>query len=323
MQVCFLLLLIQLHVTEGCRLEGDSDVKPITAYTGGSVLLPCSCTDLHTTPETFTWKKYTHENTWVEISPESEQYKDRVQLINDHSSGNLSLLISHLTEEDGGDYMCNVTEDETRHFRLTVEGCRLNQQTVSVTGHVGQSVLLPCSCFRLQAKPHSLRWIFIKGSDGKEIFPKDLTNRYTDRVQLSNDHHPGNLSLLISHLTVEDGGDYACRINNAPDASVKLIVKDAPRRPSTSTPVIVTTSPNPKPSTSTPVIIITSPNPKPGVTTPTPVINDKTTIHTETSSEKETPTNPDPHYTTIIICTCVGFLLLLLIVGGVMCCKHR
>ncbi|KAM9496670.1 uncharacterized protein Hap1MRO34_001029 isoform 3-T4 [Clarias gariepinus] len=358
MQVCFLLLLMQLYVTEvqlpaieteGCSLEGDSDIKAITAYTGGSVLLPYPCTDLHTTPGTFTWEKYTNENNWVEISPESDQYKDRVQLVNDHSSGNLSLLISHLTVEDGGDYRCNLTKSEYRYFRLTVEGCTLNQQTVSVTGYVGQSVLLPCSCFQLQAKPHTLRWIFIKGSDHKEIFPKDQTNLYTHRVQLINDHHPGNLSLLISHLTVEDGGTYRCQINNAMDANVILVVRDAPTRPSTSTPVIITTSPNPKPgvttqtpmindkttahtetssekdaptrpSTSTPVMI-TLPNPKPGVTTQSPVINDKTTAHTETSSEKETPTNPNPHYTTIIICTAVGILLLIL--GGVMCWKHR
>ncbi|KAM9495503.1 uncharacterized protein Hap1MRO34_018555 isoform 3-T4 [Clarias gariepinus] len=108
-------------VSPGCSLEGDSDVKPITAYTGDSVLLPCSCTDLHTTPGTFTWRKYTNEYKWIKISPESDQYKDRFQLVNDHSSGNLSLLISHLTVEDGGDYRCNVKKQGYRDFRLTVE----------------------------------------------------------------------------------------------------------------------------------------------------------------------------------------------------------
>lgn len=91
-------------------------------------------------------------------------------------------------------------------------GCRLNQQTVDVTGIVGQSVLLPCSCSELQAKPHTFRWRFYKGSDDIKIFPKEQTNLYTDRVQVFNDHPPGNLSLLISHLTVEDGGWYRCEI---------------------------------------------------------------------------------------------------------------
>ncbi|KAF5900324.1 polymeric immunoglobulin receptor-like, partial [Clarias magur] len=229
MQVCFLLLLIQLHVTEGCRLRGSRETIPIIAYAGGSVLLSCSCTDLHTTPKRFTWFKVTNENKYVEISPESELYKDRFRLVNNHSTGNLSLLISHLTVEDAGVYRCSVTTSEYRHFRLTVKGCRQNQQTVSVTGYVGQSVLLPCSCSHLQAKPHTLRWIFLKGSH-KEIFPKDQTNRYTHRVQLSNDP-PAYLSLLISHLTVEDEGRYRCQINNTNNMNINLTVKETTRNP--------------------------------------------------------------------------------------------
>ncbi|KAI5086620.1 hypothetical protein C0J45_23950, partial [Silurus meridionalis] len=201
-------------VPTGCRLEGNREMTiEITAYTGDSVLLPCSCTDLHTKPQNFTWEKYI--NTWVQISPESEQNKDRFQLVNDHSSGNLSLLISHLTVEDGGYYRCD-TESEHRYIRLTIEGCtlNLNNETVEVTGYVGHSVLLPCFCSELQAKPQTFTWSIYKESNHNKIFPKDQTNHYTHRVQLFNDHPPGNLSLLISHLTVEDGGLYRCWINN-------------------------------------------------------------------------------------------------------------
>ncbi|KAK3522478.1 hypothetical protein QTP86_014289, partial [Hemibagrus guttatus] len=103
-------------------------------------------------------------------------------------------------------------------------GCTLNQQRVDVTGDEGQSVLLPCSCSELQAKPHTFTWRFLKGSY-LEIFPADQTHRYTDRVQLINDRPPGNLSLLISHLTVEDGGWYRCEINNYISKDIRLTVK--------------------------------------------------------------------------------------------------
>ncbi|KAK3506481.1 hypothetical protein QTP70_001796, partial [Hemibagrus guttatus] len=209
----------------GCTLKGNKETEEITAHTGGSVLLPCSCTDLHTKPETFTWKRNTNGHNWVQISPESDQYKERFQLVNDHSSGNLSLLITHLTVEDGGVYRCNVKGDEYRDLRLTVKGCTLNQQTVDVTGNEGQSVLLPCSCSELQAKPHTFTWIFYKGSHHTKIFPADQTHRYTDRVQLINDRPPGNLSLLISHLTVEDGGWYRCEISEM-KTFIYLTVKD-------------------------------------------------------------------------------------------------
>ncbi|GAA6110338.1 obscurin-like, partial [Tachysurus ichikawai] len=186
-------------------------------------------------------------NNWAQISPESDEYKERFQLVNDHSSGNLSLLISHLTVQDGGGYRCDVKGGEYRDISLTVKGCRLNQQTVYVTGIVGQSVLLPCSCSELQAKPHTFRWSFNKGSYHINIFPKEQTNLYTDRVQGFNDHPPGNLSLLISQLTVEDGGFYRCEINNKISKDIRLTVKGAPTRPSSSTPVITTTSPHSRP----------------------------------------------------------------------------
>ncbi|XP_060762729.1 uncharacterized protein LOC132872137 [Neoarius graeffei] len=105
-----------------CRLEGNGGLIRITAYTGDSVLLPCSCTDLQTTPETFKWEKLTtNEMKWVKISPGSDQYKERFQLVNDRSSGNLSLLISTLTEEDGGDYWCIVKGIQYTDIRLTVK----------------------------------------------------------------------------------------------------------------------------------------------------------------------------------------------------------
>ncbi|XP_047674160.1 uncharacterized protein LOC113651831 isoform X12 [Tachysurus fulvidraco] len=282
MQVCFLLLLlIQLHVTEGCRLKGNGETEQITAYTGESVLLPCSCTELHRKPEKFTWEKATY--IWTQISPESYEYKERFQLVNDHSSGNLSLLISHLTVQDGGDYRCDVKGDEYRYIRLTVKGCSLkgNGGTEEITAYTGDSVLLPCSCTELHSKPETFTWK--RNTDGNnwaQISPE--SDEYKERFQLVNDHSSGNLSLLISHLTVQDGGLYRCDVKGDEYRYIRLTVKRAPTRPSSSTPVITTTSPHSRPGT-----------------------------------------NSVPLSTTIIIFTAVGVLLLLLILGGVIYWKHR
>uniref|UniRef100_A0AAR2JPQ1 Ig-like domain-containing protein n=2 Tax=Pygocentrus nattereri TaxID=42514 RepID=A0AAR2JPQ1_PYGNA len=107
----------------GCTLEDSRQTKQITAYTQESVLLPCYCTDPRTTPERLIWKKL-NPNTreWEDISSGSGQYRSRVQLVNGHSPGNLSLLISHLIEEDGGDYRCDVKQNEYILIRLTVKG---------------------------------------------------------------------------------------------------------------------------------------------------------------------------------------------------------
>ncbi|KAL7872450.1 hypothetical protein SRHO_G00074330, partial [Serrasalmus rhombeus] len=121
MLLTFYLLFIGLHVSEGCDLVNREQLLDITAHTGGSVLLPCYCTDLQTTPEEFSWKKDNTKTYRREvISNESGQYRDRVQLVNGHSPGNLSLLISHLTEEDGGVYFCAVKGAHLK-IRLTLK----------------------------------------------------------------------------------------------------------------------------------------------------------------------------------------------------------
>ncbi|XP_076872260.1 uncharacterized protein LOC143522424 [Brachyhypopomus gauderio] len=117
------LLIILVHLCESCTVVKSSQAVHIRAHVGESVLLPCSCTNTHTRPERFTWEKYnTHTNTWDEISSESEQYRNRVQLGTAHSPGNLSLLISHLTKEDGGVYRCDLGGQEHTDRILTVEG---------------------------------------------------------------------------------------------------------------------------------------------------------------------------------------------------------
>ncbi|XP_036420310.1 uncharacterized protein LOC118803877 isoform X2 [Colossoma macropomum] len=223
MQVCLYLLLV-LHVAEGCTLKGHGQLKEITAYTGGSVLLPCYCTDPQVTPETFTWNKF-YSNIMKEISSESGQYRNRVQLVNGHSPGNLSLLISNLTEGDGGDYRCRVKGGAYRNIRLTVKGCTLtnNKETLQITARTGESVLLPCSCTELRLKPETFSWNKYINNIYQRIHVKH--DEYRDRVQLVNGHSPGNLSLLISNLTEADGGDYRCTVKGDTFRDIRLTVK--------------------------------------------------------------------------------------------------
>ncbi|KAG9282394.1 cell surface A33 antigen-like isoform X1, partial [Astyanax mexicanus] len=104
------------------NLDNNGTKLEITAHAGESVLLPCSCTDLNSTPNKLTWRKHnTTRNRWEEISSESDQYRNRVQLFNNLSPANLSLLISHLTEEDAGDYSCEVKGSEYTHITVMVK----------------------------------------------------------------------------------------------------------------------------------------------------------------------------------------------------------
>ncbi|XP_036438462.1 uncharacterized protein LOC118816062 [Colossoma macropomum] len=123
MLLTFYLLFIGLRVSEGCTLENTEKVLKLTAFRGESVLLPCYCTDLHTKPKIFSWTKQNSETSKLEeISNNSGQYRNRVQLFDGHSPGNLSLLISHLTEEDGGSYWCEAENNKYVYIKLTIEG---------------------------------------------------------------------------------------------------------------------------------------------------------------------------------------------------------
>ncbi|KAG9282391.1 polymeric immunoglobulin receptor-like isoform X1, partial [Astyanax mexicanus] len=252
---------------EGCTLVNSGRALRITAYTGESVLLPCSCTDLNSTPDTFTWKKYnTISNRYEEISSESDQYRNRVQLFNNLSPANLSLLISHLTEEDDGFYRCHLTGNELADIRLFVptkltptsvancttnlspsvtatskteptvktehstltpfKGCFLTNsgEALRITAHKGESVLLPCSCTDLHSTPDTFSWSKLKNRYTWEEISSE-SDQYRNRVQLFNNLSPANLSLLISHLTEEDDGDYSCFVRQSGFRHIRLTVK--------------------------------------------------------------------------------------------------
>ncbi|XP_053500333.1 uncharacterized protein LOC128619865 isoform X2 [Ictalurus furcatus] len=107
---------IRLYV-KGCSLSADNPTE-ITGHKGGSVLFPCSCSDLHTKPQKFTWRTF-RTGRLTEVLND-EHYRGRLQLFNHSSPANLSLFISDLREEDRGSYRCS-TEKDHRDIRLYVK----------------------------------------------------------------------------------------------------------------------------------------------------------------------------------------------------------
>ncbi|XP_047016713.1 junctional adhesion molecule-like isoform X1 [Ictalurus punctatus] len=210
MMKCLYILSVVFHVAAGCALSVDDNLREITGHNGGSVLLPCSCSDLDTKPQKFTWWTY-RTGHLIEVLND-EHYHSRLQVFNHISPANLSLFISDLREEDQGVYRCR-TEKEHRDIWLYVKGCELVKKTgvERVTGFTEESVVLPCVCTDLQDKPKSVKWQFNGIRDVQEIYPEQ-TGHHRNRVKLVSNNAPGNLSLLISDLTEEDQGVYRCSV---------------------------------------------------------------------------------------------------------------
>uniref|UniRef100_A0A8C8EK03 Ig-like domain-containing protein n=1 Tax=Oncorhynchus tshawytscha TaxID=74940 RepID=A0A8C8EK03_ONCTS len=211
-----------LCVSTGCTLSGTNHpLQEITAFTGQSVLLPCSCTVRQFDTPRLTWTKLTLGQEPV-ILTQSDLYIDRVELLNRKHPGNLSVLLSHLTQDDQGDYRCTLEDSDNwdieRDIRLYVKG------KILISGldirSPGQSVLLPCSCNELQAKPHKLTWTKLPA------IPLTKCDLYRDRVAMFNtESSPGNLSVLLSFITKEDQGWYRCTINNQDTRDIHITVE--------------------------------------------------------------------------------------------------
>ncbi|XP_076872254.1 uncharacterized protein LOC143522407 [Brachyhypopomus gauderio] len=112
MTECLCLLFVALHFTAGCILSGVDKTRKVKGHIGGSVLLSCSCTDLQTRTQSFTWWTQS-SGTWTDVFSD-ERYRGRVQRFNELSPGNQSLLITDLRKEDERDYRC---ESEHRYYR--------------------------------------------------------------------------------------------------------------------------------------------------------------------------------------------------------------
>ena len=104
-------------------MEQDTTLQ-IKRSSGESALLPCLCSSLRAKPESVRWAMTTSRSgsSYTDISSTTGPYRGRVQMFNHHSPGNVSLLISDLSEEDQGIYICVVDTYYNTYFSLLVIG---------------------------------------------------------------------------------------------------------------------------------------------------------------------------------------------------------
>ncbi|KAI5614766.1 hypothetical protein C0J50_3414 [Silurus asotus] len=117
---CLYILSVVFHMAAGCELVKKTVVEEVTGFIGESVVLPCVCTDLQDDPKRVTWRFHKNNHFQEIYSKQTGNHSNRVKLVSKNPPGNLSLLISDLTEEDQGIYTCSV-QDDHRDLRLSVK----------------------------------------------------------------------------------------------------------------------------------------------------------------------------------------------------------
>lgn len=123
-----------VFVSAGCSLSGNEGSVEISRYSGESVFLSCSvkCSARHEPDSKFRWKlpNYIEINHTINPTELRRLYQGRLHMF-DISSGNFSLLISNLTEEDEGLYSCWSNENQHKNFSLTVKGTEMRNSCIN------------------------------------------------------------------------------------------------------------------------------------------------------------------------------------------------
>ncbi|XP_076842336.1 polymeric immunoglobulin receptor-like isoform X2 [Brachyhypopomus gauderio] len=127
-------------IVRGCSLSENKQHVEVSGSAGESVFLSCSCTHLRGDAWSgelrVKWRSPHYEDLHsTQLSP---HYSGRVQMFNEGSPGNLSLLISDLTEKDRGLYSCWINHNQHRNFTLTVKVFSPSENVnTPVTGDIG------------------------------------------------------------------------------------------------------------------------------------------------------------------------------------------
>ncbi len=123
----------------GCSLSGNEGSVEISSYSGDSVFLEClvKCSRSHKPDSEFRWKLPNSREINQNINPDElhRLSQGRFHVFN-ISSGNLSLLISDLSEKDEGLYSCWTHKNQHKIFSLTVKGKEV------INSHINKSFSL-------------------------------------------------------------------------------------------------------------------------------------------------------------------------------------
>ncbi|KAL6483964.1 hypothetical protein MHYP_G00088370 [Metynnis hypsauchen] len=152
MWLCVLLLYSVQQGSSGCTVD-RGDGGTITKSAGDSVELPCSCTQqTKGDPQTVQWGftrkfmggQYTAEHSVFPVDgSKNQRYNGRVQRPNQNKRGTVALIISNLTEEDEGTYLCGNKE----YIRAVTLQVSIGKSNRGLTG-----INLGCWGFRRYSK---------------------------------------------------------------------------------------------------------------------------------------------------------------------------
>ncbi|XP_074927358.1 butyrophilin subfamily 3 member A2-like [Chelonoidis abingdonii] len=186
---------------------------PVVGVVGHDVVLPCQLSPPARLPSMdVLWSKigtgFIPVHKYVDEGSQNlpgESYQNRTELfLQEFSSGNVSLKLKRLQEEDAGTYHCFVKNPEWSQEATTELGiAAVAPVFIDVLGPRGQGIGLACRTTGWFPKPE-LQWV----GNWQNLAVEIVTNVTQDRE---------NLYSVVSHVTVTEGeenGDISCIVRN-------------------------------------------------------------------------------------------------------------
>ncbi|XP_026016830.1 uncharacterized protein LOC113017965 [Astatotilapia calliptera] len=173
---------------------------------------------------------HVYENGSDKLEEQDEVYRDRTKMNEDLlKTGDLSLTLKHPTDDDNGEYSCEVSNrDDNRTHRIwrhKIVLLKVKVPQVEVESGV-EFVQLPCHTTLHLPEDAKVEWmdnytdveincrkvhVYENGSDQ----PEEQDDKYKNRTKMKrNLLEPGDLSLTLKHPTDGDNSTYTCTVYN-------------------------------------------------------------------------------------------------------------
>uniref|UniRef100_A0A3Q2NP23 Ig-like domain-containing protein n=1 Tax=Fundulus heteroclitus TaxID=8078 RepID=A0A3Q2NP23_FUNHE len=207
--------------------------EPITAESGGTVILPCrapendrdgdvewSRTDLE-----FSQYVYRYKNTKVDHAAQCPSFRNRTTL-QDMKNGDVSLVLKKVTTDDTGRYECRVVQRENSCKKrsilvtdpLSFINLRVEPVQRIITAEHEEDVILPCRAPENDVDG-DVEWNRTDLESGQYVlmyrnrkFDQDVQSpSFRNRVDLQ-DMKNGDVSMVLKKVTTDDAGRYECRV---------------------------------------------------------------------------------------------------------------
>ncbi|KAL7852060.1 hypothetical protein SRHO_G00178450 [Serrasalmus rhombeus] len=201
-------------------ISGGGESERVTVYSGGGVLIKCRYERRYTSNQ-----KYLCKGSWPGLTC-TDQIKTgdknkfnttgRFSLFDNTSAAQFWVVIRELTVEDSGTYQCGVDIyldfDILTPVELKVEEDPDYKKSISVTGHVGGSVIISCKYPQSHSSdPKFLcRRVGSAGCTYKSSVNESRRWINEGKLSLHDDRAKQIFTVSFNRLTEGDSGEYWC-----------------------------------------------------------------------------------------------------------------